>query len=330
MKVSFLGAGSWGLTLGTLLSRKGYEIRLWEINEERASRINKTRRADELLPGIPIPESLAITSNLKTVLENPDLLVFALPSQALRGVAETIKTLPPRPVPVVSVIKGIENKTFKRMSEILTGFGWDQVAAISGPSLAFEVIQGMPTSVVATSTDEELAREIQKIFSGDNFRIYTNPDIVGVELGGALKNVIVIASGICDGLGLGANTKGALLTRGLAEITRLGTMMGADPLTFSGLSGMGDLITTAFSPYSRNRSVGEALARGKTLNQILASMVMVAEGVETTVAAAGLARKYGVEMPITRIVYQVLFENLPPHNAIKLLLERSLKPELWH
>ncbi len=329
MKISFLGAGSWGLTLGTLLLRKGYQLQLWEINQERVERIKRSHRADELLPGFPIPDELAITSNLDTVLKKPNLLVFAIPSQAMLGTLETVKRTAPRSVPVVSVIKGIENTTLKRMSEILADFGFDKIVAISGPSLAYEVIKGMPTSVVAASLDGNLASEVQSVFSQETFRVYTNPDIIGVELGGALKNVIVIASGICDGLGLGANTKGALLTRGLAEITRLGTIMGADPLTFSGLSGMGDLFTTAISPYSRNRAVGEALAKGKTLKEILASMVMVAEGVDTTVAAVRLAKKYQIELPITQVVYQILMGKLAPQDGIKMLLERSLKPERW-
>lgn len=329
MNVSFLGAGSWGLTLGMLLHNRGCSVRLWEIDAERASRIRTTGRADEFLPGIALPADLEVSNDIARVLERPDLVVFALPCQALRSVLEKIGSPAARALPAVSVIKGIESASLKRVSELLAEFGWRRVAAVSGPSLAYEVAKGMPTSVVAASADPSLAEEVQRIFSADAFRVYTNADITGVELGGALKNVVVIAAGIGDGLGLGANTKGALLTRGLAEITRLGTLMGADPLTFSGLSGMGDLITTAFSPYSRNRSVGEELARGKTVEQILGSMVMVAEGIQTAAAAGRLARAHAIEMPITEVVNQVLFGGLAPKDAIRLLLGRALKPERW-
>jgi glycerol-3-phosphate dehydrogenase (NAD(P)+) len=212
------------------------------------------------------------------------------------------------------------------LNQVLSPAG---LSVLSGPSIAYEVARGVPTTVVAASPKPEIARQVQEIFSFDNFRVYTSRDVVGVELGGALKNVIVIAAGICDGLGLGVNAKGAILSRGLREITRLGTAMGADPLTFAGLSGMGDLVTTAFSLHSRNRWVGEQLGRGRPLSQILSSMVMVAEGVPTTRAAVELARAHKVEMPITQGVYEVCFEGLSPREGMRRLMERSLKPEVW-
>ena len=329
MRVSILGAGSWGITLASLLYKKGYNILLWEFEPKRAEMLRRERRAEEFLPGIRIEKGIGITHILKDVV-NSDLLIFALPSQVVRGVAREIGKIKPEIDFVVSGVKGLEQKTEKRISEVLKEeLRIKRLVILSGPSIAYEVIKGTPTSVVAASEDIESAEEVQRILSTPYFRVYTSEDVIGVELGGALKNVIVIASGICDGLGLGANAKGALLTRGLAEITRLGKAMGANPLTFAGLSGIGDLITTSFSKYSRNRYVGEEIGKGRRLKDILSSMVMVAEGVSTSRSVVALSKRYNIEMPISQTVYEVLFEGLSPKEGVKRLMERELKPEIW-
>ncbi len=329
MRVSILGAGSWGITLASLLYKKGYNILLWEFEPKRAEMLRRERRAEEFLPGIRIEKGIGITHILKDVV-NSDLLIFALPSQVVRGVAREIGKIKPEIDFVVSGVKGLEQKTEKRVSEVLKEeLRIKRLVILSGPSIAYEVIKGTPTSVVAASEDIESAEEVQRILSTPYFRVYTSEDVIGVELGGALKNVIVIASGICDGLGLGANAKGALLTRGLAEITRLGKAMGANPLTFAGLSGIGDLITTSFSKYSRNRYVGEEIGKGRRLKDILSSMVMVAEGVSTSRSVVALSKRYNIEMPISQTVYEVLFEGLSPKEGVKRLMERELKPEIW-
>lgn len=329
MRVSILGAGSWGITLASLLYKKGYDVILWEFEPERADRLRRERKAEEFLPGIEIESGIGITYTLKDVL-NSNLLCFALPSQVVRGVAKEIKKIKSEVDFVVSGVKGLEQKTEKRISEVLKEeLMIKRIVALSGPSIAYEVIKGGPTSIVAASEDIESAKEVQKIFSAPYFRVYTSEDVIGVELGGALKNVIVIASGICDGLGLGANAKGALLTRGLAEITRLGKAMGANPLTFAGLSGIGDLITTSFSKYSRNRYVGEEIGKGRKLKEILSSMVMVAEGVSTSRSVVALSKRYNIEMPISQTVYEVLFKGLSPKEGVRRLMERELKPEIW-
>lgn len=330
MRIGFVGAGSWALTLGLLFSRRGYRVRLWEVSAPRAERAQRTRRVEEFLPGIELPPEMEVTVDLSRALEGAEVVVFAVPCQALRESAERVKEVGAKPQIMVSVIKGLENETLLRGSEVIEEIlSPASLVVLSGPSIAYEVARGVPTTVVAASQDPETTRYIQGRFSIDNFRVYTSQDVIGVELGGALKNVIVIAAGICDGLGLGVNAKGALLSRGLREITRLGTAMGADPSTFAGLSGMGDLVATAFSPHSRNRWVGEELGRGKPLAQILSSMVMVAEGVPTTKAALELARQYEVEMPITQGVYEVCFKGASPKEELRKLMDRPLKPEMW-
>jgi glycerol-3-phosphate dehydrogenase (NAD(P)+) len=333
MKITILGAGNWGTALGLLLAEKGNEVILWEFFAEQAEQLKQERENRKFLPGFPFPENIHVTSSLEKALSEPEMAVFAVPSHTLRSVAEhTGKHLAGSPV-LVSVVKGIEKDTLKRMSEVisenvplaLSG----RVVALSGPSIAHEVIRRIPTTVVAACGDVEIAAEVQRTFSTSSFRVYSSLDILGVELGGAVKNVIVIAAGICDGMGLGANTKAALLTRGLAEIKRLGLSMGAREETFSGLSGMGDLITTAFSAHSRNRHVGEELGKGRRLEEILGEMVMVAEGVKTTQSVMQLAQAYGVDMPITREVHQVLFEGKSPEQGVRDLMKRELKKENW-
>lgn len=326
MKVGVLGSGAWGLTLGRHLFFKGMEVKIWTRSRERRKKLSLERRDDARLPGIDIPSEIEITEEIEQVLD-VNYLIFAVPSHALRETAEKIKGKKP---PLVSVVKGIEVETGKRMSEILQEvLGNVKVAVLSGPSIALEVAKGKPTSVVVASYDEEYAKEIQNLFHSTFFRVYTARDIIGVELGGALKNIIALAAGVVDGLSLGANAKGALLTRGLAEIMRFGVMLGADPLTFSGLSGMGDLITTSFSAHSRNRYVGQELGKGRRLEEILREMVMVAEGVKTTEAIYKLSLKLSVEMPLTETVYLLLLGKLTPKEALNKLLERTPKPEIY-
>ncbi|RKZ22652.1 glycerol-3-phosphate dehydrogenase, partial [bacterium] len=313
-----------------LLHGKGYEVTLWEFFPERAERIKRERENKEFLPGFPIPREIKITSSIEEALQEKDLVVFAVPSHALRNVASLSSPhLSPTSI-CVSVVKGIEENTFLRMSQVLEEeipHVKNKVVVLSGPSIAREVAQQMPASVVAASISEENARKVQEVFFTPYFRVYRSKDIVGVELGGALKNVYAIAAGICDGLGFGANAKAALLTRSLAELKRLGVAMGGRPETFSGLSGMGDLLVTAFSRYSRNRHVGEEVGKGRKLDEVLSEMVMVAEGVRTTNYVVRLAEKYQAEMPIAREVHAVLFEGKEPKEGVRNLMGRALKEE---
>jgi glycerol-3-phosphate dehydrogenase (NAD(P)+) len=328
LKVGIIGAGSWGTTLALHLHRKGCRIVLWEKFPEKSERIAKERENREFLPGYPIPNDLMVTSDAGDLPLDLGLVVFAVPSQAVRSVSREIGHRFRDGTTIVSVVKGIEFGTFKRMSEVLgEELEGLPVVALSGPSHAEEVVIQLPTSVVAASRDEEKAIFVQNVFMDTRFRVYTNSDIVGVELGGALKNIIAIANGICSGLNYGDNTMGALMARGIAEISRLGVAMGAEPSTFAGLSGVGDLITTCISAHSRNRMVGLKLAMGKGLEEILKEMVMVAEGVETTRAAKKLAEVHGVDMPITNEVYEVLFEGKEPRTAVDDLMLRDPKPE---
>ncbi len=330
MRVSFLGAGAWGSTMGIMLSREGHDVRLWEINQARVTKLRYTRRLPGVLPGARIPSQLHYTSDIEEALAEADLLVLAVPCQVLRA---TLRKLPrgyEPPRMVVSLIKGLERRTGFRPSQTWVEFFPRRPASVlSGPSIAIEVLGGHPTALVAAGEDKEAVKRIQQIFSFDNLRVYRSDDAVGVELGGALKNVIAVGCGIAEGLGAGTNTRAALLSRGLAEITRLGEKLGAKARTFSGLTGWGDLVTTAWNPASRNHKVGLGLARGKNLEAILAELGMVAEGVETCRIARKLGRIHGIEMPITEAVYRVLFRGADPSKEITRLLSRSLKEEVW-
>lgn len=334
-RIAVLGAGSWGIAVSIMIRQNGHDVALWEFFAEDCDKIRKLREQPERLPGIKIPESILVTNDILEAVANAEAIIVATPSQVLRN---TVKLAVPYISLdirfIVNLAKGIENNTLNRMSEVLLQelpkSLHDRIVTLSGPSHAEEVSRNMPTTVVAASENIEVAEKVQSVFANDLFRVYTSTDLIGVELGGSLKNVIAIAAGIVYGLGLGDNTIGALLTRGLAEIARLGQKMGADPLTFSGLSGVGDLITTCTSRHSRNRYVGEQLGRGRLLDDILKSMTMVAEGVRTTQSAYQLAQKYDVEMPITSEVYQVLFENKNPKAALNDLMTRSPKPEIWY
>jgi glycerol-3-phosphate dehydrogenase (NAD(P)+) len=289
--------------------------------------MEKRRLNSKFLPGVKLPKELFITHDLKGALKGSDLVVIAAPSQYMRVVLKQArKALCPRKAIYLSVTKGIEIGTLKRMSEVVSEeLGRVRIAVLSGPTIAQEVVKGIPTTAVVSSCDRRTREYLQNIFMTSRFRVYTNPDVIGVELGGSIKNVIAIACGISDGLKFGTNTKAAILSRGLAEISRLGGAMGANPKTFSGISGLGDLVTTCISPYSRNRFVGEQIGKGKSLAQVQSHMQMVAEGVPTAKSTYALSLKYKVEMPITRQVYLVLYKNKSPLKAVRDLMGRERK-----
>ncbi len=332
-RIAVLGAGSWGIATSVLLYSNGHNVTLWEFDHGEMSKLSKERQNRKKLPGIVIPKDIKITDDLTHATQGAEILALALPSHTVRGVARKLAKLNLAELILVNLAKGIENDTLLRMSEVLReelpSNLHDKIATLSGPSHAEEVSNRIPTTVVVAGFEEEVADRIQQTFMNPYFRVYTNSDIVGVELGGSLKNVIAIAAGICDGMGLGDNSRGALITRGLAEITRLGEKLGAKRETFAGLSGLGDLVTTCISRYSRNRFVGEEVGKGKTLSQVLKEMTMVAEGVKTTRSAYQLSTKYEVEMPITEQVYSVLFEDKRPKRAITELMTRDPKSEIW-
>jgi glycerol-3-phosphate dehydrogenase (NAD(P)+) len=330
-KVAVLGAGSWGTTLALVLHDNAHDVTLWEFDDAQAKVLARDHENRKFLPGVPVPTAIGVTSELDRALVDAEAVVFAVPSHVIRGVAARSLRSVPGDRLVVNVAKGIENDTLERMSEVLSE-ELDRpaargIASLVGPSHAEEVSRHLPTTIVSAALEEETAVRARALFMTDYLRIYTNTDLTGVELGVSLKNVIAIAAGICDGLGYGDNTKGALLTRGLAEITRLGVAMGGKATTFAGLSGMGDLITTCISRHSRNRYVGQEIAAGRTLDDVLASMVMVAEGVRTTKSVADLSRKHGIEMPISQQMHQVLFHGKDPKEAIFELMVRDPKPE---
>jgi glycerol-3-phosphate dehydrogenase (NAD(P)+) len=319
-----------GTALAVLFSKRVRSVQLWARDAGHAAELSRTRVNDRHLPGITLPDRVEVTPNACDATGGSDLIVAAIPSAFLRttlaGLAERV---PPR-IPVLSVVKGIENGTFARPSQIVVEtLGPRPVAILSGPSHAEELARGLPASVVVGSTDEGLNHAVRDALNQGMFRVYTNPDALGVELGGALKNILGIAAGICDGLGFGDNAKAALLTRGLVEIARFAVNLGAQPATFYGLAGVGDLITTCYSPYGRNRAVGERIGRGEPPDAVLAGMVNVAEGVPTARSVRDQARRRGVEMPITDEVEQILFHGKPPRDAVTDLMLRHPKDEAW-
>ena len=332
-KIGILGAGGWGTALSIILQHNKHHVSLWEFNKDLAEKLKLSRENERFLPGVKIPSEIDITSDLKEAVSNKEIIIFAVPSHVVREVAERIKNFDVKDKILISAVKGIENKTLYRMSEVLrdvlTDIRYDNIAVLSGPSHAEEVSRKIPTAVTIASKNTKLAIHLQKVFMNPFFRAYASEDIIGVELGGSLKNVISIAAGICDGAKLGDNTKAALLTRGVAEITRLGAAIGAEPKTFSGLTGIGDLIVTCYSPYSRNRFVGEQIGKGEKLQDILKDMVMVAEGVKTAESAYQLSIKYNVETPIIEKVYNILFNNENPKDAVYELMTREAKIEDW-
>jgi glycerol-3-phosphate dehydrogenase (NAD(P)+) len=329
--ISLLGDGGWGTALACLLAGNGHRATLWGFFPEIIAETRRLRENRNFLPGVRIPETVQLTHDLSEAVLGADLVVFSTPVLHLRSVAESVapilKPAPPRRV--MTVAKGIERDTLLRGSEILQQvLGVADVGLLLGPSHAEEVARRLPCSVVAAAREEAFAREIQRVFMNERFRVYTSTDTTGVEIGAAVKNVIAIAAGLCDGLGFGDNAKAALLTRGLAEITRLGLAMGARRETFFGLSGLGDLITTCISPYGRNLKVGQEIGKGKKLEEVLAEIApMVPEGVWTTRAVCALAERHRVEMPIAQAVHRVLFEGLPPLLAAQSLMTREPKAE---
>lgn len=332
LEIGIIGAGSWGTALANLLSSNGHGVTLWVYEEEVCAYLSAHRENHVYLPGIVVPAAVTATQALAEAARNKSLLISAVPSHLVRSVFGACVPYIDHRTIVVSVSKGIENDTLKTatavLRDILPPAFKDRVACVSGPSFAREVAGGLPTAVVVAADKQEVAASVQHAFSSLLFRVYTSSDLIGVELGGALKNVIAIAAGCSDGLGFGHNTRAALITRGLAEISRLGVALGADPRTFAGLSGMGDLVLTCTGALSRNRTVGVQLGEGKKLEDIIRSTKMVAEGVKTTKAAYELAAEHNVEMPIVDQVYQLLYRDKDPRQAVTDLMGRSLRYEL--
>jgi len=333
MHIAVLGAGSWGTTLAVLLARKGYAVNLWAHRPEFADQLAAERENRRYLNGVHFPDTLRVFTSLHEAVSPADMVVTAVPSQALRETVEQIRDLPMQGRVIVNVAKGIEMNTGKRMSEVLLetlpGLQISCVAALYGPSHAEEVSKEQPTTVVASSPSVETANRVQEVFHTSMFRVYTNTDIIGVEIAGSVKNIIAIAAGISDGIGYGDNAKAAIITRGLAEMSRLAVSLGGDPVTVSGLAGIGDLVVTCLSRHSRNRYVGEEIGRGRSLDDVVTHMNMVAEGVFTSKAVYDLCRTRGVEMPITQAVYEMLFEGKPVQQAILDLMTREPKKEVY-
>ncbi|HOS88178.1 MAG TPA: NAD(P)H-dependent glycerol-3-phosphate dehydrogenase [Candidatus Pacearchaeota archaeon] len=329
-KIVILGDGAWATTLGVLLSENGHQVVMWSVFPEYLKQLSKERENRKYLPGIKIPKDIIFEPDLKKALEPAELVIFAIPSKFFRDVARQVKAtnVSLKGKIFVNVAKGIEQKTLKRMTEILKDeFGKVSVAVLSGPTIAIEVAKKMPALVVVASNNHKIAKKIQDIFSNNYFRVYTSTDVVGVELGGPLKNIIAIVAGISDGLGFGSNTKAAILARGLAEIQRLGLKMGAKTKSFAGLAGLGDLSTTCISSESRNRTFGEKIAKGEKVEEIIQSTDSIIEGATTTEAVYQLSRKYKVDMPITKQLYLILYKNKSPQEAFRDLMGRKRKPE---
>jgi glycerol-3-phosphate dehydrogenase (NAD(P)+) len=329
--IAVIGAGSWGTTLADLLAKKGHKVTLWAYEPELVQEMREKRENSVFLPGIRLNDALAFTNDLEEAYAGCTMVLCVVPSQLVRRVMGGCARFIPLDAVIVSASKGVEVDTLAIVSEIyrdiLPPELYANFAALSGPSFAREVALEMPTAVAAASESEDVARRVQEAFTTNFFRVYRNSDVIGVELGGAIKNVIAIAAGISDGLGFGSNTRAALITRGLAEMTRLGVAMGAKPSTFAGLAGMGDLVLTCTGDLSRNRTVGIKIGEGRQLNEILGEMRMVAEGVKTTESAYNLAKKLGVEMPIIEQMYRMLYENKPARQAVLELMTRNLKAE---
>lgn len=330
--ITILGAGSWGSALSLVLADNGHNVRLWTLRKDHADEINATRKNAKYLPDVLLPENITAFHDLSEALSGAEDVVMAVPSKAVREVTRKLIQTLDKAVTIIHVCKGIEPETLKRISEIIEEEMpprlLKNIVVLSGPSHAEEVAVRQPTTVTVSSKSMEAAKEVQDLFMNEHFRVYTNPDLVGVEIGGALKNIIALAAGVSDGLGFGDNAKAALITRGLAEIARLGTMMGANPLTFSGLTGIGDLIVTCTSSLSRNWRTGNLLGKGKKLEDILSEMGQVVEGVRTTKAAYQLSQKYNVSMPLTTSLYRVLFENKNPREEVSNLMNRDKTHEM--
>ncbi|MFA5368976.1 MAG: NAD(P)H-dependent glycerol-3-phosphate dehydrogenase [Candidatus Paceibacterota bacterium] len=330
INITILGDGAWATTLAILLSKNNHNVVVWSAFGEHLDELSKERENYKYLPGIKIPKNIIFEKDINCAIENSEIVVFAIPSKFFRDVAKKIKQSKSdlKGKVFISVAKGLEQKTLKRMTEIIKDeLGNVQTAVLSGPSIAIEVAQGLPALIVAAAKNHDIAKKIQDIFSNDYFRVYTSTDVIGVELGGPLKNIIAVVAGISDGLGFGSNAKAAILSRGLAEIQRLGLKMGAKTKTFIGLAGLGDLSTTCISPESRNRTFGERIAKGEKMDEIIKSTASIIEGATTAEAVYQLSKKYKVDMPITEQLYQILYKNKLPQKAIKDLMGRKKKPE---
>ncbi len=332
MVIGVVGGGSWGTALAQLLAQKGHRVKLWILEPHLVEEIREKRENSLFLPGVSLSSRIYPTNSLEEVLEGSELLVNVVPTQYIRSVWGVVASKVPS-VPLVSASKGIEVSTLKTpdaiFEDILGKGGLERWACLSGPSFAREVARGLPTAVTLACRDQSLARELAGIFMTPRFRVYTHDDVVGVELGGALKNVIAIAAGICEGMGLGQNARAALITRGLAEMSRLGVTMGAKPLTFLGLSGMGDLVLTCTGDLSRNKTVGVRIGKGEKPQEIMKGMSMVAEGVPTARAVVALSEKLDVDMPISTEVYRILYQGKEPAEALEGLMERAPRPEFY-
>jgi glycerol-3-phosphate dehydrogenase (NAD(P)+) len=330
LNITILGSGSWGTTLALVLNENKQKVTCWAYEKDVVEDIQLQKENSRFLPGIKIPDSIHFTNDIYQSITDAEIIIIAVPTQLIRTVLFAFQDRFPANCIWVNVAKGIENKTLLRISQILHesyAIDYSQIAILSGPSHAEEVSRKIPTAVVAASMNMQTARMVQNLFMNPYFRVYTNIDLVGVELGGALKNIIALATGICNGAGFGDNTIAALMTRGLVEISRLGIKLGAKADTFAGLSGMGDLIVTCMSRYSRNRYVGEQIGKGRKPDDIINKMVMIAEGVTTTQAAFQLAQRENADMPITKQVYKVLFEGKKAAQAVKDLMTRASKVE---
>ncbi|SET53045.1 NAD(P)H-dependent glycerol-3-phosphate dehydrogenase [Paenibacillus sp. NFR01] len=330
-KVTVLVAGSWGTALATVLAANHTEVHLWTRKQEQAAEINEAHTNEHYLPGATLPHNIIATTDMQAAVEGSKAVLIVAPSSAMREVSRSLKPFWHKDMLVIHATKGFEKDTRKRMSTVIAEeleMPEEQVVVLSGPSHAEEVVRKCPTTVVVASLDLERAAEAQELLINNDFRVYTNRDQVGVELAGALKNIIALGTGMSDGLGYGDNAKAALLTRGLAEISRVGVELGANPLTFSGLAGLGDLVVTATSRHSRNWRAGSMLGQGKPLPEVLESMGMVVEGIRTTEAAYAFSRSLGVQMPITDQIYHVLFKGRSPRSAVEALMGRDRKTEM--
>ncbi|WP_173916290.1 NAD(P)H-dependent glycerol-3-phosphate dehydrogenase [Halobacillus sp. Marseille-Q1614] len=331
-KVAVLGAGSWGTALAIVLADNGHDVHLWSHRKEHAEKINETHQNEKYLKDITIPSNVTASSDMKEVVSDTEHIVLVVPTKAIREVCKELVRYLDQKVVLTHASKGIEPETYKRVSEVIaeeiSRDKYKDIVVLSGPSHAEEVSLRHPTTVTVSAEDLSVAKSVQDLFINEQFRVYTSPDLVGVELGGSLKNIIALGAGISDGLGFGDNAKAALITRGLAEIARLGTSMGANPLTFSGLTGVGDLIVTCTSSHSRNWRAGYKLGKGAKLDEVLEDMGMVVEGVRTTKAAYQLSKKQEVDMPITAGIYEVLFNDADPHDVVTQLMTRIRRHEM--
>lgn len=328
-KICVLGAGSWGTALALVVAKKGYNVSMWTLSEDQCQKVNNTRENTDYLPGVNIPQNIHITTDLEEAINDSSVIVLAVPSQAIRDICKKIKPYVNKKQILVDVAKGLEKRTGLRLSQVCeTELPECKYVVLSGPSHAEEVSRDIPTTVVVASKELTTAEKIQDLFMSPKFRVYTNPDVVGVELGGALKNIIAFGAGICDGLGYGDNAKAALMTRGIREISRLGVAMGAKTSTFSGLSGIGDLIVTCTSMHSRNRRAGILIGQGKSLDETLKEVKMVVEGITATEVAYEVAKNLNIEMPITNAIYSVLHKGANPDEVVDELMMRNRTHEV--